>query len=152
MGRSRYTIAGGMVAVALAALAMAAVARPTRDRSDAVFSLAIASNFIAVVVAIARPGPTRAVGSSFAVCGSGYLFLVFGPYFAHAFGPHLITSHAIEWFVSRSDTILDADAFSYAAHSLYGVAAGMTGGLLAWCLSRMGTDPDLPTLGPDEPS
>jgi hypothetical protein len=100
---ARMTIAGSMGLIALVAIGLAALRHPTPLVASGIFSLVILTLFAASVVAISLPGRSRAVWSSFVVCGSGYLLIVLGSSAVSPYGNqfvsgglHLITEPLIE--------------------------------------------------------
>jgi len=102
MGRARMTIVGSMGVIALMALGLAAIHRPTRLAANGIFSLALVACFGATVAAYARRDRARAACRGFAFAGWGYLTLSLGPWFEGAVGPYLITTPLIDLAYGRS--------------------------------------------------
>lgn len=157
MSRAGVTIAGTMALVALAAIGLATLRRPTTLAASAVFTLVVSILFAAVVAAVSLPGRARATWSSFAICGLSYVALSPGPDSEPKSVPQLFTVFIIEsaWnhFVSHIDTqspdpihdFFDGhrlltrspwDNFHQIARSLFGLAVAAAGGLLAILLTR----------------
>ena len=93
-----------MGAIALMALGLAAIHRPTRLAANGIFSLALAACFGATIAAFARAGRERAAYRGFAFAGWGYLILSLGPWLEGSAGPYLITTSLIDLAYARSDT------------------------------------------------
>jgi hypothetical protein len=93
-GRLRLTIAGSMGLIALVAISLSALAYPTALAASGVFSLTVGILFAATVAAMSLPGRRRAIWSSFALCGGGYLTL--GLLLVSPTGPQLVTTPLIE--------------------------------------------------------
>ncbi len=116
MRPARVTIARkSMGVVALAAVGLAALRHPSPLAASALFSLAVALLFAAAIAGISLPGRRRAIWSSFALCGFGYLLLSFGPWSTMEPGPHLITEPLIGFAYSASTghegAIAETDSF-----------------------------------------
>jgi hypothetical protein len=75
MNRPRFSIAGLLAAVLLAAIAVAALRESTDLWDGAVFGLTLAVLLVAVLLAIYAPRPRRACWLGFALVGSVYLSL-----------------------------------------------------------------------------
>jgi hypothetical protein len=138
MHRSRFTLAGLMGLVVAAAVGMAALSHPTELWFNGLFSLAIGLNFAAI--SLEARGRTASIGYS--ICGWAYIILNFGPWFNTNGVPHPITDNLMEWGygVFDPDVGLDRFWFRSIAHSLFDIAAGLAGWLLAWGLSRKSHD------------
>jgi hypothetical protein len=87
----RVTIAGTMGLVALAAAGLAALRHPSPLAASAIFSVIVAMIFAAWVAAICFRGRARAIWASFALCGTGYVYLASDSREGGPFGPLLST-------------------------------------------------------------
>ena len=131
MGRLRINIAGLMGLILLAAVGLAALRNLPGKWANLVFSLALGLNFIAVVVAIGMSGRGRIIALGYAICGWGYLVLVsVFPSLDSFVRNNLITARVVEWFFQGPQPVLSS--YVIVAHSLFGIAAGLAGVLVAW--------------------
>ncbi len=77
MTRPRISIGRSMALIAVLAVGLAALARPTKLGSALVFSTTVATLTLATARAMSRPGPRRDFWASFAVGGWVYFALAF---------------------------------------------------------------------------
>jgi hypothetical protein len=97
----RFSIARLMALVALIALAFTAMRSGSELWSDAMLTATLASVMTAALGAVCCRGTTRAAWAGFAVFGSGYLTLSFGPWFQAEIRPHLVTTHLLDYLHPR---------------------------------------------------
>ena len=135
----RSNIAGLMALVALVAAGIIILDRPTIILADTVFSLAIASNYASVVVAIAGRDRTRSIALGFAVCSVGYLVHSSGHLSGYLDRDQMVTTHLIHWVFG--ETSISPPCLDKLGHATFGIIAGLAGGLLAWSLTQATDDP-----------
>jgi hypothetical protein len=138
MGRKRFTVAGLMGFVIVAAVGLAALTHPTPLWTSVAFSLALAVNFGALVAVISLEGRGRKIAAGFAVCGWGYLLITLAPGLDTSVGLYLITTPALEWFYMR---VFDPFNFSRIVHSFLSIASGLAGASFARWLALPGISP-----------
>ncbi len=96
MAGRRATIAKIMGVIALAALVLGGLRRPSWLAANVLFTTALAAQFAALVAVLVVRGPSRAYWIGFAVCGGGYLLLSVGPFLGPATSPHLVTTTLLD--------------------------------------------------------
>jgi hypothetical protein len=172
------TIAAMMLVVALAAIGFVAVRYPTALAASAAFSIVFAALVAATVMAICRPGRSRAIWGSFSFCGFVYLYvsmivgangseqfvgvpsLIIQPIFdiVHDMitrrpkgGIHSSPSGVDLWLdttVSVFDTF--PQQLIQIAHCFAGLAVATIGALFARYLTRVPTTTDGPSMISDQ--
>jgi hypothetical protein len=93
---ARRSIAGLMILVALLAIGIAALSRPTRLWGAVLFSSATALFLIAAIVAIFGSRRERAFCAGFAITGTAYLLLQYGPWCETQVGPHTLPTAVLD--------------------------------------------------------
>jgi hypothetical protein len=168
MLRQRFTIAGSMGLVALAAIWMAALRYPCEFAVSAVYTVVVFVLLLACVLAISQPGRRRTVWSSFAVCGGVYLVLSLNPWSRtnRGYSPDPITRPLIElayekamgeqrihgmlsapspeafWFelFSWDNSQMSTRAISFIIQSFLSLAVATVGGVLSLWLTKGAKD------------
>jgi hypothetical protein len=107
MRRARGTIAGSMGLIALTAVGLASLRRPSYLTANAVFSLALVIHFAAIVAVLSLRGLARSFWMGFTACGWGYLILSVGPGSESIASPYLLTTTILDiayqhWFADPS--------------------------------------------------
>jgi hypothetical protein len=97
----RFSIARLMALVALIALAFTAMRSGSELWSDAMLTATLASVMTAALGAVCCRGTARVAWAGFALFGSGYLALSFGPWFQAEIQPHLVTTHLLNYLHPR---------------------------------------------------
>src|SRR5262249_24755301 len=96
MAVSRFTIAGLMGMVVVAAVGAGALRMASYLWADALLSLDLLLFGAAALAATLRRGRSRAAWLGFAIFGWGYLVLAFGPWCREFVRPHLLTESALQ--------------------------------------------------------
>jgi hypothetical protein len=96
MRTPKLTIAALMGFVLFAAVAFAALARPSQLAAALLFSGATVVLTIAIIGALFARGPQRAFWAGFAIGGWMYLLMQYGPFFDTAVGPYTFPTAALD--------------------------------------------------------
>ena len=160
MRRPRFSIAGLMGFVVVAAVGLAALRSPSVAWASTLFMVTCGVFGLAIVGAIYRSGVARAWWLGFCVFGLGYLAVVGFTRSEYLF-PHMPTSHVlialrpmlghpVEFVTgSRSRNALRAlNLYMHIGHALWALLAGLLGGTLARIfLARPSDRPEGPEPG-----
>jgi hypothetical protein len=166
MGRLRFTLAGLMGAVLVAAIGLAALRNPTESWAGEMLLLTCGTLALAVVGAIVRHGTRRTWWLGFGLFGWGYLVLSGSG--SDAASSALLTTRMLEilgaqlgiplrprggcFSACMAGQALDP-SFSQIGHCLWALAAASLGGILAGLLfGRPGVHPAEVRSEPDETS
>jgi hypothetical protein len=122
----RYSLAALLLAVVAAALGCAALVHPTEGWASSIISLTLAGLALATLLALVRPRPARAFWVGVAVCGWGYVVLLFGPWFVEL-RPKLLTSRAVVWAHTTLKAESNPAPSPYAVDGLSGPSQFTTG-------------------------
>jgi len=96
MRRPQFSIAGLLLFVLAAAIAFAALARPSCFAASAMFSLLLLCLTVALIGVIYRRGYRRAFWAGFLTCGSLYTVLSLAPWFEYHVGSRLVTTAILD--------------------------------------------------------
>ncbi len=139
MGRSRATIAGTMAMIALLAVGLAALLKPSPFWTSFVFSVALGCNCLAIVAVVVGSEPINALGKGYGICGWAYLYWIFGRWEIVQRNPASIISTIFEIVLGLTNVEQfshERDLLFQTVHSLATMAAGLTGAAFAWLWAR----------------